>query len=326
MKIVLKRSFTFLLCMIFIYIVGVTGLVALGNKKKKNIFFDEGYKLPTVMAIALNHPQDQNDILVFSLNQERINKLKTIFNHVYLQYDNESYNEFLSKKDSYDRFFTCNWYHGRHQYLNPNKKYCHFEDGAYEYYKDKAFNWLCNKERVEQMFLMFPQYVFDTLKSLPSEAISREKYLEAISVLYNPQPVQNKVIYSLDCPEFLNNAFAKQIINILKNYDNVAIKCHPRDGRKYLWPKNFTILDKSKPFESFYYGFNGIFISSLSSCLHTAKFMKPNSTVICTIYLDSSKNLEESKKYVAMLKELGVLFPKTIAELKSMISQNINKI
>ncbi len=295
-------------------------------KKRKNLFFHVDYKLPTVTAIALNYPKAQNDILVFNPNQIAIDKLKKVFDHVYYKYDQKSFAEFMRKKDSYDSFFSCNWYHGHiTPFLSPNKKYCHFEDGAYEYYKDSAFNWLCKRDRVSKMFLFFPEYRFDSLKNLPAEKINRDKYLEAIKILYEPKPIRNKIIYSLDCPEFFNSTTSKQILDIIKPYD-VAIKRHPRDGKKYLWPSNFTVLDKNKPFESFYHGFNGIFISNLSSCLHTAKFMQPDSVVICTIYLDSSKNLKESEKYIKMLKKLGVLFPKTFAELKSMISQNINKI
>ena len=296
------------------------------TKKKKNLFFHVDYKLPTITAIALNHPEAQNDILVLNPNQVAIDKLKKVFDHVYYKYDSKSFNEFMSKKDSYDNFFGCNWYHGHYMsFLSPNKKYCHFEDGAYEYYKDSAFNWLCKRDRVSKMFLFFPEYRFDTLKSLPAEKINRDKYLKTVKILYEPKPLKKQIIYSLDCPEFFNSNISKQILDIIRPYD-VAIKCHPRDGKKYLWPSKFTVLDRNKPFESFYYGFNGIFISNLSSCLHTAKFMQPDSVVICTIYFDSSKNLKESEKYIKMLKELGVLFPKTLAELKSMISQNINKI
>ena len=112
----------------------------------------------------------------------------------------------------------------------------------------------------------------------------------------------------------------------MKDYKGVVIKQHPRDRKNYICPDNFTVIKEYRPFERIYYGFNGVFISNLSACLHTAKFMQPNSTVICTVFMDENKDKKQYGGYIKMLKDQGVLFPKTLQELKKMISQNINKI
>ena len=185
--------------------------------------------------------------------------------------------------------------------------------------------------------LMLPTYRAGTLKQFPCEEISRENLLKAVQLLYNPSPIKKDIVFCLACsgrPEF-NARTNKNILDILKNYKNVAVKCHPIDGRKFLFPQNIEELDRGIPFEKFYYGFNGILIANLNSTLLTAKFMQPDSTVICTEFLSKSKAEIKNATYclpgdwnnvIKMLKELGVLFPKTLAELKSMISQNINKI
>ncbi len=321
----IKKLLIFMLFVVFLF--QFEGQACFGlTSKKKNLFFEQYYKMPTVMAIALNHPEDENDILTNSRNNEYIEKLKKVFNHVYLRHNQNDYNEFLSKKNSYNRVFSCNWYHGFiPENFNENKKYYHFEDGSREYDRDSAFDWLCKRENVKKMFLFFPKYRFNSFQNIQTESISREKYLKALDILYGSNSIDSKIFFCMNCPEQPNIMATKQIINVLKEYNNVAIKCHPRDGKKYLWANNFKIIDKNRPFESFYKDFKGIVISDVSSSLHTAKFMQPESTVICTYFIPGNKHSLNFINYTKMLKELGVLFPKTIEELREMISQNINK-
>ena len=324
MKIFIRKLIAFTL-FVFFTLTSIGNFCVAKEKRQKNLFFCINYKIPNMLAIALSHPEDENDIIIIDYNKNIIDKLKTIFNHIYISNNEESRNEFMKKKDSYDKIFIFN-IKCFYDYMGyrPNR-YFHVEDGLNEYTYESSNTWLWNKDRMEKIFLTFPEYRLESLKSINAEPISRENYLKAIDILYDPKPINYKILYCLDNPEIADKKSENQIINIIKNYNNVALKHHPRDKRRLLWPKNFTVLNRSKPFEGFYYGFNGILISNLSSCLHTAKFMKPDSTVICTIYLDHNKITKDQEKYINMIKDLGVLFPKTMDELNSMISKNINK-
>lgn len=297
--------------------------------RERNLFYDVKYKNPYIFAIALQRSHDINDIFTWSKDENHISKLKKVFNRVYLLSYESDMNEFLLKCDSYDHIFSCNCYHGKEwrQFKNYNS-YCHFEDGSYEYNQISAFNWLCDTSKAKKIFMLFPEHRFKGLQNIESEQISREKYLEAINILYEPVSLNRKIIFCMNCPESDHIKHSKTIINILKEYkDSVAIKCHPRDSKQYLFPQEFTIINKNLPFESFCYNFNGLLIADLSSCLHTSKYVSPNLTVICTAFIGHQSDfLNKWQEYLNMLKSIGVLFPKSIEELNIMVSQYMDSI
>ncbi|MDQ5983865.1 MAG: hypothetical protein RUMPE_00894 [Eubacteriales bacterium SKADARSKE-1] len=297
--------------------------------KEKNLFYDFEYKNLYIFAIALQKSNDVNDIFTWSKDENHISKLKKVFNKVYLLSDEKDMSEFLLERGSYDHVFSCNCYHGKEwEQLQDYNSYYHFEDGSYEYNQMNAPNWLCDITKAKKLFMLFPERRFKGLQGIEAEQISREKYLEAINILYEPVSLNKKIIFCLNCPEFNYIKLSKTIINTLKEYkDSVAIKGHPRDSKQYLFPQEFTIINKSLPFESFYYRFDGLLISDLSSCLHTAKFISQNSTVICTAFVGHQPEfLNKWKDYLSMLENLGVLLPKSIEELEAMVSQYMNSI
>ena len=295
----------------------------------KNLFFYREPKAMCMMALVLSHPEDENDIIIpCSINSKQLKQIKKVFNNVYIFHRKdkaEQLKKFSEVKDQYDRIFIHHTNYPYYKDFYLNKKTHKFEDGSTMYVQEN----LPNRENIEKTYSLFPAYRHNSWGNTPNMPIAREKYLKGIKLLFNPSTLKGKIFYCFDGPELFNYAQEEKIVNILKNYDDVVVKFHPRhhDHPIKLVPKKFTVLDdQRRPFESYYYGFNGIFISNLSTCLHTAKFMKPDAPVICTACLDGTTVEQRWIPYIEMLKKLGVMFPKTLAELKSMISQNISKI
>ena len=340
MKLRFKKCIAFLFCLLLFTITFAENFCCKAESemqvsdsaklvKEKNLFYDAGYKNLYIFAIALQRSNDINDIFTWSKNGNYISKLKKVFNRVYLLSDEKDMSEFLLKRDSYNHIFSCNCYHAKEwEQLQVYNSYYHFEDGSYEYNQINAPNWLCDVTKAKKLFMLFPEHRFKGLQGIEAEQISKEKYLEAINILYEPVYLNIKIIFCMNCPEFNYIKLSKTIINTLKNYsDSIVVKCHPRDSKQYLFPEEFTIINKNLPFESFYYGFDGLLISDLSSCLHTAKFISPNSTVICTAFVGHQEDfLNKWQGYLNMLKNIGVLFPKSIEELDTMVSKYMDSI
>lgn len=305
------------------------------TKKKKNLFFTySNLSYLCATAIALCKPNEVNDVVITPPSYKDstiIERLHKVFNRVYVKNDFGFLNSCEGFSTNYDCVFSACAATADNVIFRANVNNgalgVIYDEGTSSYVR--LFPLTCENFS-KRSFLLFPKYRVGPIKNFPSEQIPREKFLEAIKLLYEPKPIKTDVIFSLAesrAPTF-NAKLNSNIFNILKSFDGltVSLKCHPYEQKKFLLPKQATEINRLQPFEKFYYGFNGILISNLSSTVLTAKFMQPKSTVICTAYLDGEEIDKKWIPHIKMLKELGVLFPKTLAELKSMISQNINKI
>lgn len=221
-------------------------------------------------------------------------------------------------------------------------EYIHFEDGSFEYKNSdgtgfSALKWFllkvkwttllmthirnydCIDKSIEKVYLTFPTYRRKCLLELQPYQISRSQFIESIKLLYQPQKINQKIIFCLDhseCGKDIIESSINMCEFLLSICNDVAIKYHPRERYKYIKNEKVFNIDPALPFEAVALGFNGIIISNNSSILHTIKFMNPDSVIICTALMLN----QQEDDYIKFLQKIGVLFPGSLSEFKEMIT------